>query len=92
MRKLDIDAEAALKRLPEHCQAGLRRYIEDHVQPGGFLSAVLRNDLRDAVMAADDINRARLDQYVIFLYNHAPSACWGGERWFNAWIEGEDEK
>lgn len=85
--KLDPDAEAALKRLPEHCQGGVRRYIEERVEPGSFLTAVICNDLTSAVQAADDINRLRLHQYVQFFYNHAPSNCWGSQKLFNAWID-----
>jgi len=31
--------------LPEHIRGGMKLYLEDHVEPGGFLRAVLENDL-----------------------------------------------
>ena len=46
--------------LPEHIRGAMKRYIEDRLQPGGFLEAVLSNDLAGAFGRADHINRDRL--------------------------------
>ena len=56
---------------------GLERYIEGHIKPGGFLSAVLKNDLRGAINHADNENIQKLPAYIEFLYNEAPSLCCG---------------
>ena len=72
--------------IPEHMIGGLRRYIENGIPPGHFLTAVLCNDLRGAVDRADDTNRRRLADYVIFLYNYVPSQCWGSPEKFEVWI------
>lgn len=71
--------------IPSHMVGGLRRYIENGIGPGSFLTAVLCNDLREACGRADDINRACLFRYVQFLYMYAPSECWGTPAKFDAW-------
>ena len=71
--------------IPERMIGGIRRYIENGIEPGGFLSAVLCNDLLEACGRADDENRTLIFQYVQFFYCCAPSECWGSPAKFNAW-------
>ena len=72
--------------IPLHCRAGIIRYIEEHIPPGSFLTAVLSNDLIRAVRAADAANYAALRDYVRFLTFHAPGDCWGSPEKFKAWV------
>ena len=76
--------------IPDHMMSGLQRYIENHIQPGDFLSAVIRNDLKDAINYADDENLRNLPAYVGFLYNKAPNGCWGSEELFELWLSSKD--
>src|SRR5699024_8873505 len=46
-------AHADWSLIPQHMRASVRRWIEHGVLPGGFLSAVIRNDLVGAVRCAD---------------------------------------
>lgn len=39
--------------IPERLQGGLLRYVEHGIQPGGFLTAVITNDLSNATGRAD---------------------------------------
>lgn len=64
---------------------GLRRWIENGIEPGSFLSAVIRNDLKDACGRADDINRKCLFEIVAWFYNEAPTGCWGSEDALKSW-------
>jgi hypothetical protein len=73
--------------LPEHMQDGTRLYVEHGLAPGSFLTAVICNDLREAMSRADDINRARLFDIVSWFYNEAPAPCWGSPEKFAAWVE-----
>lgn len=57
--------------------SALTRYINDGIPPGGFLTAVIQNDLKMAVSRADLDNQACLVAIVRLLYNHAPAGCWG---------------
>ena len=72
--------------LPEHMQDGMRLYIERGVEPGSFITAVLCNDLMGALGKADDINRHRLFDYGLFLYNEVPSSCFGSREKVAAWV------
>ena len=65
--------------IPKRMMGGIKRYIENHIEPGDFLMAVLTNDLTGAVGRADNENMANLPAYVSYLYNEAPSACWGSK-------------
>lgn len=71
--------------IPDYMMDGLTRWIEDAVWPGHFLTAVLQNDLSEAVNHADGENLKNLAAYVGYLYNVAPSACWGSEKKMRAW-------
>lgn len=73
--------------LPERCHAGLADYIMKGAEPGGFLCALLGNDLRDAIARADDENRKRIVDYVAFLNSKAPARCWGSRERVDAWID-----
>lgn len=72
--------------LPEHMIAAIRRYVDDRIEPGGFLSAVICNDLKQAAGLADHINKHLLFEYVQYFYNETPSDCWGTEEKFNSWL------
>lgn len=78
------------ERLPEHIRDGLENYIEHHRAVGHFLTAVLSNDLLEACARADQTNRYRLFDIVDWLYNEAPSVCWGSPEKVGAWLKQED--
>lgn len=81
--------EALLKtNIPLYMHDGIARYLVNRVAPGGFLSAVISNDLRRACEKADSTNQHLLHEYVKFFYNDAPSQSWGSEEKFNAWLNG----
>ena len=61
-------------------------YLLHGYQPGDFLTAVLRNDLREACGRADDMNARALMQHVRFLYNCAPASCWGSREQVRDWM------
>jgi hypothetical protein len=73
-------------RVPQHMQDGIAAYIKDGVPQGGFLTAVLTNNLKGACGAADEINRHHIWDIVNYLYNCAPYPCWGSQEKHDAWI------
>lgn len=84
---LDEPIEQALRaRVPEHTLRALDGYIQEHRPIGHFLTAVLSNDLRDAVGYADPDNEAALCDIVRYLHNCAPSICLGSLDSVAAWI------
>lgn len=68
---------------------GMQRWIEHGVYPGVFMLALLQNDLRKAVENADGQNLEALAAWVRWLYNYAPSACWGSLLKVQAWADGK---
>ena len=72
--------------VPNHLHDGLRRYVENRIQPGDFLTAVLENDLREACLRADDISGPALHNIVAYLYNYIPMKAWGSPENVHAWL------
>lgn len=73
--------------LPFHMREPLQRYIEDGLEPGGFLQAVLENDLSGAVSRADSTNIHRIPDFVRFLQYYAPAICWGSPELYQSWVK-----
>ena len=74
-----------LSSLPEHMREAVSRYLNDGTMPGGFLAAVLRNDLVRAVTLADDKNTAALFAWAMWLYNECPDDAWGSREKVREW-------
>lgn len=70
-----------------HMVGAVRRYLEQGLEPGGFLRALLSNDLRGAVMRADGVNVARIPEWVAWLENNMPTGSWGSPEAYDAWLE-----
>ena len=77
--------------IPARMMQALTRYVDDHCPVGDFLTAVLRNDLREACGRADEENLANLPAFVAYLYNEAPAACWGSAEKVAAWLKQRQE-
>lgn len=73
--------------LPGYMQDVMRLYVEHGIFPGSFLTAVLSNDLMEALKRADDVNRECLPGYGRFLYNEAPCGCYGSPDAVAAWCK-----
>jgi hypothetical protein len=73
--------------LPEHMQDGARRYIENHIEPGGFMRAVLENNLVEAFARADSINAEHMPQWAQWLYWQCPSSAWGSKSTVDRWLK-----
>lgn len=71
--------------IPAHMHEGMLAYILEGRPPGGFLYAVLTNDLYEATRKADMMNRNCLAHYVDFIVDHAPMECWGSSEKIEQW-------
>lgn len=87
--------------IPARMGHGIKLWIEKGIYPGGFLTAVIENNLKEAVGRADDENVRNLPAYVAYFYNEAPAGCWGSEEIAGLWatmmaakreLADEDEK
>lgn len=72
---------------PLHVKEGLSLYLGAGIRPGSYLTAVLENDLREAVKRADDDSERATFAIVRWLYNHAPSEAWGSVDAVKTWME-----
>ena len=71
--------------IPSHMHDGIVRYIERGHAVGGFLSALLSNDLMKAFDRADVENFRHMGDWAKYLHNCAPSDCYGSKEKFDAW-------
>ncbi|NDD53461.1 hypothetical protein EBZ39_06235 [bacterium] len=80
----NFDGEYA--QIPARMQESLRRYVLAGEKPGDFLTAVICNDLCNAVGRADAVNLPLLKLYVQWFYNVAPGLCWGSRENMDEWM------
>jgi len=73
--------------IPERTISSITRYVEERVPTGGFLRAVLSNDLMGAMSKADLHNQQALPAICKYIYNRVPSGCWGSENIVNDWLK-----
>lgn len=74
-------------KLPEHIRYGMFRWIEFGNVPGDWMCYLLTNNLVLTWGFADEINRAHMGDIVDFIYNEAPSQCWGTQEKIDAWAK-----
>lgn len=81
----------ARELLPSHMIGGWLRYWNDRIEPGGFLRAVLENDLIGALGRADATNISCLKKYGECLYWYAPGrpTGWGSPEAVKKWLSEE---
>lgn len=68
----------------------LKDYVEHGTEPGGFLQAVLANDLSKSIARADSHNMMSLPAIVVWLYEYVPSVCWGHPDRVSCWMRDSD--
>jgi hypothetical protein len=73
-REFTVEQVQEKYHVPAHITASLFRYLNHQIPPGGFLTAVLRNDLRGAINLGDDEAVAGLPGLVRFIYNCVPAS------------------
>lgn len=78
--------------LPASTRESIDRYVEHGVPTGGFLRAVLSNDLSGACERADVYNQIALCCIVAYLYNKCPGACWGSPESVAAWLKKHEDR
>ena len=71
--------------IPDHLRDGLVRYFADGILPGGFLQAVLCNNLHEAIGRGDPGSLFALPALVEFLRWRTPAEAWGSVARVRAW-------
>jgi len=78
--------ERALELMvPEHLRQGLVDYVLRAQTPGGFLRAVIDDQLCEAIMRADFVSREHLREIVQWLAGYAPGPCHGSAAKRRSW-------
>lgn len=72
--------------VPGPLHTGLVEYFAARRPTGGFLRAVLENDLGQAAIRGDEINRWHVADIALFLYNYCPAPAWGSPAKVDAWL------
>lgn len=72
---------------PANCRETLKLHIEHGIPMGSFLTCFLSNDLMGALGRADDINIRQFKEIGMFLYNDAPSGCYGSPEKVRTWAQ-----
>ena len=67
------ESDTEYQKLPDQYRKGMKRYIEEGILPGSFLTMVLWNDLISAVSHCSG-PLEDMKAVVMWLYNEAPSA------------------
>lgn len=70
----------------------LDNYGTDGIPTGGFLRAVLSNDLFLALRKADIDNQHDIFEIVHYVYNELPGNCWGSKEAVAAWLKKKDDE
>lgn len=83
---------ATVARMPFRTKETIDNYVTKRWKPGHFVGAVLANDLKGAVAAADRDNQAALIEIVRYVYNYLPHTCWGSYEIVNAWLYQKQEE
>jgi len=83
----NVTEETAMNDIKE----ALNLYVVHHIQPGGFLTAVLENDLREAVGRADGRNILILKEIVQYVHCELPGSCWGSVDKVTQWLKGDEK-
>lgn len=79
-------------RIPERYHGGLERWVDHGIEPGHFLRAVLKNDLKEALARSDEPTTSNMAIIVTWLYNHSPRGCWGSPEHYEKWRDGGGAK
>ena len=72
--------------IPERIMQNLLYYVKGKEAPGGFLYAVLCNDLFRAVGKADDEMKPLIPLLVQYIYWEVPFGCHGSPEIVSEWM------
>lgn len=95
MSLAELSIEEAAAKYPcirPEILAAFYRHIDHGRKVGDFVTAVLENNLKESFARADDQNRIVLFEIVSFVYNVAPSGCWGNPKQVKAWREARQKE
>ena len=81
--------------IPPNIKLAIDNYFDHRQAPGGFIEAVLANDLIEAFKRANDISALHMKDIVDYLYNECPSragGAWGSHEAIEFHLSGESSR
>ena len=89
------DMKSEYDNIPDAILLAINNHVLRGQHCGHFVTAVLSNDLIEAVNRADDECQKCLRSIVRYLYNRCPGGCWGSKKKMEEWrknggIEGKE--
>lgn len=71
--------------IEQRFKEAIDRWVNDACPMGGFINAVLENNLKEALGRADEDAYHNIRDIVKYLYNEVPAGCWGSRERVKAW-------
>jgi hypothetical protein len=78
------------QKIPDSIFYSIKDYVEDRRAIGGFLQAVLSNNLMESATRADGHSFESLGVIALFIFNHVPCQCYGSPEKVKQWLEDVD--
>jgi hypothetical protein len=85
--KIEDDMKSEYSNIPDAILLAINNHVLRGQNCGHFVTAVLSNDLIEAVNRADDECQKCLRSIVRYLYNRCPGGCWGSKKKMEEWRE-----
>ena len=79
--------DGVMFRMPNHLTEKFELYINEHIDPGKFLTAIFANDMIGAIDHADFRSISNFPYFAYILKHFAPPECFGSYEKVKAWIE-----
>ena len=79
-------------KIPSRIKGAIDRYVFDGIPPGHFLSAVIQNNLFEAINRADADSAKALRNIILYFYNETPGTCWGNPDRMLSWLSMDEAK
>lgn len=76
--------------IPKNIYDGIKNHVENRIPAGHFVTAVLENNLSEALAYADPTSLAHLKTIAQFIFNDIPSTAWGSPEAVKKWLENGD--
>lgn len=88
MKSHSIERDGYYSVIPCRILKAINGHVRKGISTGGFVHAVMSNDLKEAVGRADDECRKVICEIVGYLYNVCPTGCWGSKEKVMKWRRG----
>lgn len=76
--------------IPDYTMKAIKEYANNRVPPGGFLTAILSNNLSESFGRADHNNLQAIHAIVSYCIWEIPSTCWGSSDKVRQWLKPEE--